>query len=63
MMDLNFAQAYAQGYYQGRTHGVEANPYNCVKEREEYHGYRLGYDKGIADYCEEAHPEDIEVIS
>lgn len=63
MMDLNFAQAYAKGYYDGRTQGVELNPFNSVREREEFHGYRWGYDKGVADYCEEVHPEKIEVIS
>ncbi len=46
--------AFALGYFDGRTDGVERNPFRGEPERM----YREGYDLGVADYCQEAHPED-----
>lgn len=47
--------AYARGYYDGRSIGVE----NCPFEYWEYAAlYRQGYEAGVADYCEEMHPEE-----
>lgn len=40
-------KAFALGYYDGRTEGVERDPYVADNLR---HMYRRGYDAGIADY-------------
>lgn len=45
---MNTTYAYAIGYYDGRAEGVDNNPY---EDSELKHSYRLGYDKGVADYC------------
>jgi len=43
-------KAYALGYHDGRTEGVESNPYKADKEDMLRHMYRRGYDAGIADF-------------
>lgn len=48
--------AYAMGYYHGRAIGEEQNPYDDDHQRSLY---RAGYDAGVADYCQEAHPEEV----
>ena len=45
---MNTTYAYAIGYYDGRSEGVDNNPY---EDRELRHSYRLGYDRGVSDYC------------
>ena len=39
---------YALGYYDGRRYGVYVNLY---EDRDMHLAYKLGYDKGVADYC------------
>lgn len=51
---LSFAVAYATGYYDGRTSGTQANVYTDNTQRT---AYRLGYDRGVSDYCEELEGE------
>ena len=53
--------AYARGYYDGRTFGLEQNPWDSNSNPELYATYRDGYDRGVSDYCREEHPEDEEV--
>jgi hypothetical protein len=48
--------AFARGYYDARSEGIERNPYETESERAMY---RDGYEWGIADYCTEAHPEEV----
>lgn len=52
-MNFNSKQyrAYALGYYDGRTYG---SPVTMGTEftAEESSLYRIGYDAGVADYCE-----------
>lgn len=49
--DESHARAYALGYYHGRAVGNdEGNPF---EDDETKHLYRMGYDAGVADYCEE----------
>lgn len=55
-MNTEFCYAYAVGYYDGRVHGEENNPYDGNDERRAY--YKHGYEAGVADYCREAHPEE-----
>ena len=40
-------KAFALGYYDGRTEGVESDPYVADNLR---HMYRRGYDAGVAEY-------------
>ena len=40
--------AYALGYYDGRTNGVE----NAPNEDSARMYYILGFDRGVTDYCE-----------
>jgi hypothetical protein len=59
MDNTSIIRAFALGYYHGRADGV----YNCPFKQDEYKAsYRDGYDAGVADYCDEAHPEDIETL-
>ena len=39
---------YARGYFDGRSEGIYDNPY---EDEEMHHRYKLGYDRGVADYC------------
>ena len=39
---------YARGYFDGRSEGIYNNPYD---DKEMHHRYKLGYDRGVADYC------------
>lgn len=48
--------AYAVGYYHGRAIGDEQNPYDDDHHRSLY---REGYDAGVADYSQDAHPEEV----
>ena len=43
-----FNYAYALGYYDGRSQGVEANPFDNDAERN---AYTQGYERGVTDYC------------
>lgn len=45
---MNTNYEYALGYYAGRAEGVYNNPY---EDRDMHLAYKLGYDKGVADYC------------
>ena len=38
---------YALGYYAGRAEGVYNNPY---EDKVMSHSYKLGYDRGVADF-------------
>jgi hypothetical protein len=54
---------YCQGFVDGYSIGVKNNPYdNQDTEFAKYHHlqYKLGYDAGVAVYCQEKHPEDEE---
>jgi hypothetical protein len=39
-------KAYATGYYDGRSEGIDSNPYTDNLR----HWYRRGYDSGIDDF-------------
>ena len=45
---MNEYEAYALGYYDGRSQGVENNIYQESKLRVMY---TMGYERGVADYC------------
>jgi hypothetical protein len=52
--NLHQYDAYALGYYHGRGIGSSNNPYAGTKDPEGKlsHYYRLGYDRGVADYSQ-----------
>lgn len=45
---MNTIQAYAIGYYDGRSNGVENNLFDNSESRVLY---TMGYERGVADYC------------
>ena len=48
-MNYSLMYAYALGYHDGRTVGVEDNQF----EADEYRlAYSEGYQRGVTDYCE-----------
>lgn len=49
MTKNNTYEAYAIGYYYGRTCGIENNNYDDSSLRVLY---TLGFERGVADYCE-----------
>jgi hypothetical protein len=50
--EIDSMYSYAIGYYQGRHVGTyEYDGYESMSDQEQ-HLYRLGYDRGVADYCE-----------
>ena len=40
--------AYAVGYFDGRTNGIE----NAPSDEKERMNYIMGFDRGVSDYCE-----------
>ena len=56
--DRLIAYAYARGYYDARSEGIEINPYPSESLADMHQAYREGYDCGISDYCRDNHPED-----
>ena len=58
MKDRSIAYAFARGYYDGRSIGVESNPYDGQSDPQFHSAYRDGYEWGVSDYCRENHPED-----
>jgi hypothetical protein len=51
--------AFARGYLDACTDGVERNQYDPDEQSTMRQAYRDGYDAGIADYCAKAHPEEV----
>jgi hypothetical protein len=47
--DFMLADAYALGYFDGRTHGMTNNPYDDDTQR---YLYGQGYERGVSDYCD-----------
>lgn len=44
--------AYALGYYYGRAEGFHNDPFSNDSDELRYL-FKLGYDAGVSDYCEE----------
>ena len=47
--DHGIAYAYALGYFDGRSKGVDCNHFMCPYE---HYAYGQGYERGVSDYCE-----------
>jgi hypothetical protein len=54
-LDFWLLDAYALGYYDGRHHGSEDTPEDY--DDEERYLYKVGYQRGVTDYCHDKHPE------
>jgi hypothetical protein len=54
-MNDDILYSYARGYFDGRLFGVERCPFEFAPLAR---SYRQGYDAGVADYCEQEHPEE-----
>lgn len=51
---MNAHYWYARGYYDGRNHGYMADEKLADAMGDQArHSYRMGYDAGVTDYCDE----------
>ena len=50
---LAYAKAYANGALDGYNTGSENNPYGAEEKPQQHHAYRIGYDYGVALYCQD----------
>ena len=57
--DRSLHYAFARGYFDARSDGVENNPYDSEARADCHAFYKDGYDWGITDYCIYNHPEEI----
>jgi hypothetical protein len=46
-------RAYANGALDGYNTGSENNPYDPEEKPQEHQAYKLGYDYGVAMYCQD----------
>lgn len=53
---LKQCQAYALGYHDGLTYGNEET--RDTIDAHYRHYYKIGYERGVSDYCDLQHPED-----
>lgn len=53
-------EAYARGYYWGRSVGREEEQPKNPNASLEHYFYRLGYDAGVTAYTRDAHPEEVD---
>lgn len=47
--------AYCRGFLDGYYEGVDINEFKDSKDRLLY---KIGYDAGVAEYCNSTHPEE-----
>lgn len=52
-MNHSHMRAYANGALDGYNTGSENNPYDPEEKPEENQSYKLGYDYGVAMYCQD----------
>ena len=52
-MNIKHMRAYANGALDGYNTGSENNPYDPEEKPEENQAYKLGYDYGVAMYCQD----------
>ena len=54
--------AYCKGFVDGCENGVSNNPYDGGShdpaEQQRHIFYKIGYDAGVAEYCNANHPEE-----
>ena len=52
-MNYQHMRAYKHGVLDGYNKGSENNPYDPETRPEEHQAYTLGYDYGVAMYCQD----------
>lgn len=52
-MNYQHMRAYANGALDGYNTGSENNPYDPEEKPQEHQAYKLGYDYGVAMYCQD----------
>ena len=51
--------AYCKGFVDGYNEGVYRNPYDGAERESNNHLlYKVGYDAGVNEYCNQNHPEE-----
>jgi hypothetical protein len=54
--------AYCKGFVDAYDEGIKNNPYDGGSfdhsEQERHLHYKIGYDAGVAEYCNAVHPEE-----
>jgi hypothetical protein len=50
--------AYCKGFVDGYDSGIDNNPYDGHGDSKNHLLYRIGYDAGVAEYCNANHPEE-----
>lgn len=56
-MNNQHTAAYSLGYRDGREFGYETVDTLTMTDKDQ-HEYRIGYDRGIADYCAAEHSDE-----
>jgi hypothetical protein len=56
-MNIQHMRAYGNGALDGYNTGAENNPYDPEEKPEENQAYKLGYDYGVAMYCQDMEGE------
>ena len=56
-MNYQTMQAYANGALDGYNTGSENNTYDPEENPQEHQAYKLGYDYGVAMYCQDNEEE------
>ena len=57
-MNHRHMRAYGNGALDGYNTGMNVNPYDPAEQGEEHQAYELGYDYGVAMYCQDNLDED-----
>ena len=52
-MNIKHMMAYGDGVLDGYKSGTYDNPYDPEQEPENHQAYGLGYEHGVAVYCQE----------
>lgn len=52
-MNNSVLKAYANGALDGYNTGTDNNPYDSQEKPQENQAYKLGYDYGVAMYCQD----------
>lgn len=59
-MNIQHMRAYGNGALDGYNCGSNNNPYDPANENGQHQAYELGYDYGVAMYCQDLN-EDIDI--
>ena len=54
-------RAYGNGALDGYHTGMNVNPYDPAEQGEEHQAYELGYDYGVAMYCQDLDDDQYDI--